>query len=1279
MKNKIVTTKKKIIGKPVIARTHSNNISSELVSMASQYGGNESNFNSDTYESDAISRFPAEIRNPTLNPEMFFLPKFLSNDGSPNIELNTWFDHYYRFHPLVGNLIDLHKTLPLSRFGLVGINDSKMLQEYEEVAEDLQMFEVASEMFKAYFLRGEYALYGRWNDDIKSFNHLKLLDTNYINVTGHYLLFSDRGEDTEVYELTPDEYLQSLVNTDNEIYQQLVDNYLDDEVRDAIENNFKIMLDPFTISFEKRTVNPWDLRGTSILCNILKTLILEDKLREYQYANAQANTTPIYLWNIGDGDYPADDQMIQQHQSLIQNLAYDPNKNIIANHLLKLTILGASGQAKDMHQDFEYIQNLILTSLWGNKAFTTCFTDSHEYLTEDGWKYYDDITEEDKLATFNPETRKMHYENFINRFEYVVDEEIVNFENNWIDLSVTKNHKLLVKEKYNTYNKKDGDWKKELAGNIKYDCKLPNIIDWDGTESPSSILMESFHRKNKTSLGKFEIEIDDYLKLIGYFLSEGSFRFQSIDGEISEITITQQKSSKSFIKMKELFDRLDFFKFKDTKNSNRDCWHCSKKSVSEHFYKECNHGSKNKKIPRWILNLSKNKLEILLEALMDGDGSRFSTLKSGEINQYRYHTISKQLADDVQEIVMKLGYAVKVVEKKRDKTRQNIYWVCWGRKESEMIRSGYSNNPTVYTDEINYEQYKGRVTCFEMPTYHTLIVRNNGKVVGTFQSEGITYNSSSTAMRVLMGRYIPIRNGLENIFYRKIFLPIAIARGYYKRTSKDNPNGKSAMIKTSKNFNDLVIPKFDWRHKQSLMDDANVRSMLIQLHQMGKIPFKTICDSLDLDYDYTMTWLEKESNTLLDPYLQDAKKTLINSAVAGGLKDKGEGMMKRVMDASASFMKAVIGKSPNVDVIDKGKDDDKEEDKDKDEEKDKEIEKVEKLFGFDKVADIDNIIKKNARQVEKQLSQSRKFKSVYSSNDLLIQKLSDNYYDKNFIQVVKDQLYDLRILLAKQGTEYINDKTSGVVNEKNKVTAQSCVDYVLSKLKEEYNKRLRLISELAVDNTDKSLNKDAMSYHLDFDKYALNYKIDEIEVVDKSTLSSYWKTVSPRLEIETVNNFVDLYRRKQIQSYRKNGIKEFYVNGIKTDVDKHTFNIEDRLVPDNKYSEKKTIKISKNFSAINIPTELIYTVNDLDKRFRLRGKLDYSDATFENVIEKTSDYYLGYIYDNMNNYNDIVDLESKYSSGEKDEREFFIVQGRKYLNNVTMNEELKDYFKNLYI
>lgn len=893
----VITSTK--LGKPRLGST-----SQYLPDMSklSNFGGSVM-YGSEFMDSQNISRFPAEIRNPTLNPEMFFLPKFISIDGSPNIELNTWFDHYYRFHPIISNLINLHSTLPISRFGLVGIEDKKILQEYEDISEDLQIFEISMEILKAYFVRGEYALYGRWNDDIKSFSHLKLLDTNFITVTSHHLLFSDIGEDTEIIQLEPDELIQALVNSQNTLHQDLISRYLDPELRMAIENGMSVVLEPFSVSFVKRTVNQWDLRGTSILFSVLKTLILEDKLREFQYANAQANTTPIYHWKIGSDQYPADDDMIRDHQSIIQNLAYDPNKNIITNHIVNLDIKGAVGQTDKMFQDFEYIDNKILTALWGNKAFT--------------------------------------------------------------------------------------------------------------------------------------------------------------------------------------------------------------------------------------------------------------------------------------------------------------------------------------------------------------------------HSEGITYNSSSVAMRVLMGRYIPIRVALENIFYKKIFLPIAMSREYYKRTEKDRPNGKSAMIKTSKQYNDLCIPTFDWRHKQSLMDDSNVRSMLIQLHQQGKMPMKVICDSLDLDYDYVMKWLEKESNTILDPYLSETKKILLNSAAAGGLKDTGEGMMKRILDASSAWIKSITGKPININIVEKKQEEEKE--------------KEAKIYKDVQSKNIEHIIKKNAQKIESQLKDPKSFKAVYSDQDLMIRALKDNYYDNDFINIVKGQLYDMKVILAKSGTEYILEKTS-IVNENNPVTIQSYLDKVYSFIEKSYKDRLYNLSKLAIESVnviDSSIKKQANIQNIDFDKYKLDMKIAELDIVEKSVLKTYWDTIFPKLQLKCILDFIDVYRRKQIECYRKIGIKEFYVNGKKRDVDTFNFEIQDRLVPDHKYSLKKVFKLKPDLS-IKIPLELIYNAKDISNKLILRGNHDMSNSTLDSFDSDYKTKHLSYLYQNMNNYDRLVELEEKHSKGETDHEEFFINRGLEYLGGKIKNEEIKEYFEQLY-
>ena len=105
-----------------------------------------------------------------------------------------------------------------------------------------------------------------------------------------------------------------------------------------------------------------------------------------------------------------------------------------------------------------------------------------------------------------------------------------------------------------------------------------------------------------------------------------------------------------------------------------------------------------------------------------------------------------------------------------------------------------------------------------------------------------------------MGRYLPIRTQLENFFYRYVFLPTAYKNGFIKRSEADLKHN----VRTSKNISPL-IPLFDWRHKQSLVDDESIRSMLQQLQQESKISMKVLLESLEIDYDYNKEWLEKVS------------------------------------------------------------------------------------------------------------------------------------------------------------------------------------------------------------------------------------------------------------------------------------------------------------------------------------------------------------------------------------------------------------------------------------
>lgn len=903
------------------------------------------NLNEFGTEGQFLSSFSPEIRNPTLNPEQFFLPKFISTDGSPNQELNTWFEHYMRWHPLVGNLIGLHATLPLSRFGLVGITDPTVLNFFEQMAEDLQIFETSINMLKGYFGRGEVQPLGKWDDDKGKWVKLVLLDTNHVNVTGHQLLYAPNGESTEIYEYTPDEYLHALLKSENPEEQKLLD-YLDDEIKYAIENNYSLILDPFSTTMLRNKLNPWDLRGTSMLCNILKLAMIEDKLREQMRAYAEANINPIRLWKIGNDNFIANEDQISAIEQLIRTAQYDPQFNVITHHLLNFEIHGAVGQVDKMKDDFEYIENQILTALWASKAFT--------------------------------------------------------------------------------------------------------------------------------------------------------------------------------------------------------------------------------------------------------------------------------------------------------------------------------------------------------------------------HSEGVTYNSSSMAMRVLMGRYIPIRTMLENYFYQKIFLPVSLKQDFYKTTPKNQPNGQSAMILPDKKDRELWYPLFDWRHKQSLLDDQSIRSMLVQLQEASKMPMRVICDSLDIDYDYVKTWLEKEMNTVFDNDMIAGKKVITQSAMAGGLKDTGIGIVKRLVEASSAWVKAITGKNENVALseTDKAK-----EIKKDDLEKNKENENTpamppstEPLTGNeeapenpavkqqrlkygtkyvqDQLKAVDSINRVHFDEVKNQLEKKRAGKSgivpIVSSKDIILKTLSNHYFDQTIIKQVQDELYDLKLMCAKEGKDYITGVDS----------IQNHIDRITSFLEKGYNQRLYNVNKVIAVKTGGLLGKDNYTDFIipDFEsKLALSLKVGDIETKEKQVKKAHWEAeVYPKLEQQVLDNFVKMSKLSEIDIYKKCGIKDVYVNNAKTDITKLSeASISDlgtKITPDTGFKARSALKLS-NANIINVPLELKYKVLDTAKKIHLTGNFNLdkiSEIGDSDYIESIVDTHVKNIFSRIKNMDEVTELFAKYYGDEEGESQWFDKHAHKFIHDKEEIEELNYYFSGLF-
>ena len=72
-----------------------------------------------------------------------------------------------------------------------------------------------------------------------------------------------------------------------------------------------------------------------------------------------------------------------------------------------------------------------------------CYSEDTETLTENGWKKYYEIEENEKIATYNPENKTLEYHKPSDPiFLYDYEGEMIRFINRNNDILVTPDHKM---------------------------------------------------------------------------------------------------------------------------------------------------------------------------------------------------------------------------------------------------------------------------------------------------------------------------------------------------------------------------------------------------------------------------------------------------------------------------------------------------------------------------------------------------------------------------------------------------------------------------------------------------------------------------------------------------------------------------------------------------------------------------------------------------------------------------------------------------------------------
>ena len=368
-----------------------------------------------------------------------------------------------------------------------------------------------------------------------------------------------------------------------------------------------------------------------------------------------------------------------------------------------------------------------------------CALPTQQVLTDKGWIEIKDVNiEEHRLATLDT-NGKLTYEFPSAKFEYDHDDKMYSIQNKQVQITCTLNHRLYVKKRYGKeYELIEA---KDVMGKMmRFQKTMENVwpdqefIDIDGEQ----------------------YNMDAWLQLLGMFISDGC-----CDKRIERIAITALKERKRIF-LEAIFKNLNIeYVYENSGN-----YRISGKKY-DRLYKylsDLSVGALNKFLPDYVWNLSKRQSIVLLEALLQGDGSSMEF--KGETFD-RYGTISIQLANDITRLALHCGWSGIVKNAgeptgiarlgKRNLgsragqevsvTQQHTYYrISIIRKQNEP----WINKKINDSNEEKLIDYQGKVYCVEMPSSHTYYMRET-----THSPCLIIGNSSRHGQKGTIGNIIP--------------------------------------------------------------------------------------------------------------------------------------------------------------------------------------------------------------------------------------------------------------------------------------------------------------------------------------------------------------------------------------------------------------------------------------------------------------------------------------------------------------------------------------------
>lgn len=389
-----------------------------------------------------------------------------------------------------------------------------------------------------------------------------------------------------------------------------------------------------------------------------------------------------------------------------------------------------------------------------------CFDSETEIFTESGWVPFPQVTTSHKVLTMDLGTRQVHFAQPSAIIQMPHSGPMYRIESKMVDALVTPNHHLWVK----TPNV--SRWRYLPIHAMTGDFTVPQSFKWLGL-SPELYEIPNTHKNyrhiSRKSAQSKTLPMSQWLKFLGWFAGEGSVtnrnrvcisqsptanpdKYAEIRTTCLALGYNPQKDGNSFsIYDKSLCDHL-----KLTCYTGEACGTCGR-----------HHCAHTKQVPRFVKELSPDLISNFLSTYAKADGCRDK--RSGQI---RYYTSSKNLANDVQELIFKSGDvgSVSVCSKVGDVggVNQDGKRIV-SRTEGFCIGHCRMDDSMITKESVSLVNYTGIVYDVTVNPHHTIFVRRNGKAFWSGNSETwqhTTWDRTVRKIEALRHRYGPIGNDI---------------------------------------------------------------------------------------------------------------------------------------------------------------------------------------------------------------------------------------------------------------------------------------------------------------------------------------------------------------------------------------------------------------------------------------------------------------------------------------------------------------------------------------